>query len=719
MAKSNELRYDTQLNEVVKNLFQPTSDPSRAVLEMTWFRNILYYIGEQWLAWYPAQGTFGRRYEMNVQVPTPVSNIIRDYVRSLKALTLNKKYKTMIWPNSEEQEDRDAADLGIRLLESLDNRNDNEIEDIKEGIELSRVITGSGFSRALPLNDTGQYITDGKGNLVVNAGDVCDEVILPFNVMVPTHGSTLDDKPVIGIKSLRTKEWVEDTFKVLISADESTMEVDYQKQLLQLVANVSPWKGRSAESGGTDILDVSSDQLVVFKELEFRPFVSNNPKRKSRPKGRYTSICGDKILIDQDDLLIPTDKSGRWNYTLTHYPYDLVLGSFWPSGAVDDLISPQNTINRIDQALETNRDSFGRPWLMSPSEVTLKRISSRNQGILAIEYNGREAAGSRPLMIPGTPYPSQILEERQIQQENAQMSAGDPKNILKGQSPSSGASGIMLDILRETAEQSHTPDISRFYRALNRHQRKRLILAQHIYTEERTLKTKGEGNRILVKKFKGADLRDNTDVRLELDSGISSTQAGKNEVLTRLIEAGFWGPISERPQIQRELLKRMGMSGFPEENNLHRDRAELENSKMRDGKADDIAFQGIPDTYVKDPTTGDYVMDQTGEPIVDQWAIKPGIDPVFRLDNHLIHMQVHDQYILSREFKELTDELQALAVGHRLMHEMAHEAEMAKQMEAMAAQEQGKSTQSSNPGKTMGLAGGSNSNKSGPSMAGQ
>ncbi|MCK4252563.1 hypothetical protein KAX97_14035, partial [candidate division WOR-3 bacterium] len=86
-------------------------DGNRQVLETTWFRNILYYCGEQWLSWFSEQGTFGRRYELNISEPTPVSNIIRDYVRAMKALILNKTYTTRVWPNSLEQKDKDAASL--------------------------------------------------------------------------------------------------------------------------------------------------------------------------------------------------------------------------------------------------------------------------------------------------------------------------------------------------------------------------------------------------------------------------------------------------------------------------------------------------------------------------------------------------------------------------------------------------------------------------------
>jgi len=671
MAKKNFS--DKDALTFAEEVFRFDANPHRQVLERTWLRNILYYLGEQWLQWYATQNTFGRRYEINVTTPTPVSNIIRDYVRSLKALTLNKSYSTSIWPNSQEQKDKDAADLGIAFLEDLDSANDHAIEDVKEEAELWRVITGNAFVRAMINGNTGKYII-GKDKIPVpEKGDVEAFCELPFNVLVPDLGKVMREKEYVATKTLVLKEWVQDVFekKVKNPTNYDYTEVDYQKTLLTLIANVSPWKGRGLQS---DDLMRRNNDYTIYKTIQFKPTVKY-------PKGRYVILAGDDIVYNEEVMPIPVDdKTGSWFYDITHFQYDLSPGSFWSTGGVDDLISPQNTVNRIDQALETNRDGLGRPFVLVPGDVVLKRLTSRNQGILAIKYDSRDVMGSKPVIHPGTPYPTQIIDERKIHIEQGQTAAGDPKNVLKGQAPGSGASGIMLDILRETAEQSHAPDVRRFYRGWNRVQRKRLLLAQHYYTETRMIKLKGKGNEILVKNFKGADLYGNNDIRLELDSGTSSTNAGKNFVLMDLIKSEFWGPIYQKPQVQRELLKRMGLSGFPETQNIHRDRAEYENSKLAAKDYKDIAFPGIPK---RDETTGEIEQDpNTG---IVTYREKPVIDPVFRVDDPLVHIQVHEQYILSREFQVLPDKVKAHAIGHLMMHQQAWEA---TQLERMAQEEQ-------------------------------
>ena len=635
-------------------------NPVRSVLERTWFRNILYYLGEQWLVWFENQGTFGRRYSFNVTIPTPVSNMIRDYIRSMKALILNKKFVSKIWPNSTDQDDKDAATMGEHLIQWMDSLNDGEIEYTKELIAIWSLLTGNGFGRTFADSDTGTYVTDKKGNVLVQE-DVTTEALLPFNVMVDPLGLYLRNKRYVGIKTLKNKEWVEDTFSVKIESSGDFKAVDYQRQLLTLIGNVSPWKGRGFDSA---MLDVNTDNLVVYKEMEYRP-------TKEYPKGRYQVMAGDKLLVNDTELPIPVEDTGEWFYTVTHFPYNPTPGSFWASAGVDDLISPQNTINSIDQDLATNRKSVGRPIVVTPGQIALKRMSKKGQGLLHVSYNAQMAAGARPVIQAGTPYPAQVIEERKLNKESAQEVAGSPKNVLQGQSPHSGASGVLVDILRETAEQSHSPDIMRFYRGWNLMNKKKIIIAKTLYTSSKLLKIPGKGNDILVKKFIGADLRNNTDIRFELDSGLSTTNAGKNQFILSLVQQGFWGPDPTLyPEVQRELLRRMGMAGFPEPQNIHRERAEYENSVIADGSEKELTRIAFPMILLKDEQ-GETLVDDREQPVS---LFPPGEDPVFRLDPHELHVSVHDQLIFHREFLTWTEDKQMMLIAHRDLHQAAVDA---------------------------------------------
>lgn len=656
----------------VDGFFNTDLDISTQMLERITYRNILYYMGEQWMDWAKTEGIFRRTFRRKkFELPTPVCNIIRDYVRSMKAVILNKDFEVTVWPNSEDQEDVDAAKMGETLLTDMDSTNDEEFLDEKEKCAMWLILAGTAFMRTFPEMDRGQWFMDANG-MTVKTGEVVAENIPLFNVAVDPAGDALNRKRWVGIKSLKPREWVEDTFKVKLSTDESEKAINYQKRLSKLVANVSPWKG-----SGLETMSDVDDDLVIFKEVEYKP-------DEQFRDGRYVAVCCGETLFAHERMPIPVE-NGKWEYSLTDFHYYYVPGRFWSDAGVNDLISPQNTINQIDRALEINRKSLGRPMVMMPGDVKFERLTSYGQQLLILKYDALLAAGARPEIKQGTPLPSQFLDERNIHRAAAQDAAGDPKNVMRGKAPSAQSSGVMVDSLREAAEQGHSPDIMRFYRSLKRVYRKRLILAKNLYTEERMIKASGKGKGVQVRAFVGSNLRDNTDVRLELSSGISSTKSGQVQVFLKLIEAGLFSPEPViEPEFREELLRRMGLSGFADKTNADIIRAQGENSMIANIDEDGYKTTTLetPDGIVEIPyipgvflTMGD---PGGGEPMV------LSDDPIFKYDNHSIHFGAHRDFIVSAEFSALPDEAQQILIHHTDIHKMMIEAQMQEQVQKQA-----------------------------------
>jgi len=645
---------DEDILEHFGQIFGEKLTGTREVLNQTIERNILYYLGQQWFDRYLSTGKFGPRYPFG-NVPMPVTNKIREHVRSMTALNLNKRFVVKVWPNSNEQKDKDAAKLGEWVLEDMDAANCHEIEDIKEWAVIWTILSGNAFPRTYFGSDNGMYVVgpDGK-SLEVGKGEIVTECILPFNAEVPMLGDTLRKKAWAAIKGLKNKEWVEDIYGVKLDKNKETGldGMAYQSKLMQMVATVSSWQ--SSEKSSFEVTE--AEELVIVKEIEYRP-------TKEFPKGRYAMMCQGNILENNDKLPIPVGENGEWDYTLTHLSYNYTPGCFWATGGVDDLISPQNTINKIDQDLEGNRENVGRPWVLTPKGLTLTRRSSFGSKLLELQWDSLLSGGAKPEVHSGVPFPAQINQERENKEKAIQDASGDPKNILSGQSPHAKASGRLAAILREGAEASHGPDIARFYRGWARVNKKRLILAQDKYTEKRFIKIAGPGNKVFIKQFRGADLHGNTDVRMELDSGLSTTYTGKTEIMMELLAQGFFGEVTPGSPTQREMLTRLGLSGFPDTGNIHRERAEWENSVIVDGS--DMSSIYVPEMPAMNPDTGEPIVDQQGIPVP---MLPETIDPLFEIDNDEIHVDTHDQLIFSREFRELPEERQVFMLAHRTAH---------------------------------------------------
>lgn len=637
---------------VVDDIFNDTLDMSRSMVQRVWWRNMLYYIGEQWLEYSRATRSFIPRFRPEQGSP-PVSNEIREYVRSVKAMLLNQRMVPIIAPNTQEQEDKDAAKTGQDLLTWMDSLNDNEIADEKEKMVIWLALAGTAFLRTFAEADLGRLILGAEGD-GLRTGDVTTENIIPFNVFPDRLADRARKMRYIGIQTLKPIEWVEDTFKTKVTPSDNALAMDYQRRLMRLVGQVSPWKGYGLE---TQALDIDADKTVIFKEVEFSPTTAY-------PKGRYVAVAGDKVLLDKPRMPIKVQEDGTFYWTLTDFHYNYVPGRFWSDGGVNDLISPQNQINEIDKSLRDNRKTLGRNRVITPGELLLTRKTEMGESFLVMTYSGKDTAGQAPSFQQGTPLPPQFLDERGLHKTQIQDSGGDPKGVLKGHAPTRQASGVMVDILTETAKSGQAPDVERFKRDMNRVYKKRLLVAQEVYTEERMIKVSGAGSDVQVKQFKAADLRNNTDIKLEEDSGLATTTAGRREVLMGLIDKGLFGDIKTAPiSLRQELLRRFGLSGFTDQSNADFERAERENAKIVSG-----SISGI--FTVSDPVT------------LDSQVIED--DPLFKYDDDNIHYEVHKHLIISQEFQDLDSMSQAALIIHTDVHHLRMEAK--RQAEAMAAQ---------------------------------
>jgi len=666
LFRKKRLSNDAETVALVRDIFDDTLDISRAMVQRVWWRNLLYYCGEQWLEYSRATRSFIPRFRPEQGSP-PVSNEIREYVRSVKAMLLNQKMVPAINPNTNEQEDKDAAKMGQDLLTWMDSLNDGELNDEKEKMVIWLSLSGTAFLRTFAEADLGRLILGEEGG-DLRTGDVTTENIIPFNVYPDRIADRARKMRYMGIQSLKPREWVEDTFGQAVVSTENVLAMDYQRRLMRLVGQVSPWKGYGME---TQSIDMDADKTCIFREVEFRPTAAF-------PRGRYLVVAGDKVLLDRPRMPIQVQEDGNFYWTLTDFHFNYVPGRFWSDGGVNDLISPQNQINEIDKALRDNRKTLGRNRVIVPGEIVLERKTEMGESFLFLKYSGKDTAGQAPQFQQGIPLPSQFLDERGLHRTSIQDMGGDPKNVLRGHSPSKQASGVLVDMLQETARSGQAPDVERFKRGMNLVYKKRLLLAQEVYTEERTIKIGGSGSDSQAKQFKAADLRSNTDIKLEDDSGMATTQAGRREALMNLISAGLFGDIKTAPvALRQELLKRFGLSGFTDQSNADFDRAQMENSRIVSGIMDGIMTVSTP-------------VSPESQVIED--------DPLFKYDDDNIHYEIHKHLILSQEFQDLPARVQAALIVHTDIHHLRMEAKKAAEAAAQMPQPGGGGAPGGPPG---------------------
>ena len=193
-----------ELITFVNALFNTDVDYARTMQDRVTYRNILYYMGEQWIEYMRSSRTFRRR-QIPQYVPTPVDNEIRSFVKAVRAMFLGQNLKPTLTPNTDEREDREAARLGEQFLIWLDTVNDNEIQGEKEKLIDWMCLGGTAFMRTIPEMDGGPWFID-KSGTIIKTGEVVAKNVINFNVIMDPLGENFRDKRWVGIRSLVPRE---------------------------------------------------------------------------------------------------------------------------------------------------------------------------------------------------------------------------------------------------------------------------------------------------------------------------------------------------------------------------------------------------------------------------------------------------------------------------------------------------------------------------------
>ena len=144
--------------------------------------------------------------------------------------------------------------------------------------------------------------------------------------------------------------------------------------------------------------------------------------------------------------------------------------------------------------------------------------------------------------------------------------------------------------------------------------------------------------------FKGSDLKDNTDVMVELGSMMPFSKVGRQQFILDLARFGL---LEDRKKVLK-MLEFATEEDVWDEDILDEAAAKTENEELKAGS----------------------------QPIAMHW------------DNHQIHRRIHRNFIKSPEFKEQPEHIKQLFLKHDQGHEEHEEAEIMRQQALLAQMQQ-------------------------------
>ncbi len=567
--------------------------------EPIWTRSILYTASVQHLQFISAQRQWVPQ-KREDWMPQPVVNIIQPKVQRIVDFFTRNKAKATIQPNTNEQDDIDAAKHGEHVLDHLWEL--NKTNELYNEAAHWLVICGNVFKRSmmdnaahLSIPTTDYKITkepmmdeqtggpllgmDGQPILTERVQEpelarqereqdggprprqVRSEIDGPMHWTVPLASTEFADTPWnmrVGMFPLhRIRSMFPDKAKYIGDQGRLIVSDLYQHRILSLLTS-----GVHGVIRSLDPYIIEGYGVVYTYEMQPDP---------EFPTGLHMMVMDDIPLYIGELPL-------RTRYSTEHCGYYKVPARFWFRGMVEDLLHVQDQINKLEQILQLN-DAFNtNPMILIPSGAGIAEGEMSNRPGLVVRYT----YPFKPQFQEGVSMPAQIIQRRAIYMEDAEEISG-VRHVLTGDAPGGVKAGVALNRLGEEAEGIFAPITKMWESFIGRCEQSKLEFVQLYYTLPQHITVQaGRGGLTEIKDFVGMMIRGNTRVRVDPGSYKPRSLSDRQERVIELLGMGLLPGIMQDPEQNRKFLELMGMDdAFESDQSLDYKRARNENELLK------------------------------------------------------------------------------------------------------------------------------------------
>jgi hypothetical protein len=632
----------------------------RQQIERQWYLNLAFYAGKQNVQLMPVSNSNGSGVGVRLYIPPapyfrarPVINRIRPIIRTeISRLTAQKPSATVV-PATNEDADLAAAQAGEQIWESV-----YEAQKIASKFRqaiLWTLCTGNGYLKSYwdpkkkskswqPLPPEVAAMAEKFGMPTENPpdGDFCYEMVTPFHLFVPDMmQEDIEDQPYVIQIQTRSPEWI--WLNYGIKCEPTTMEA-------------------------TDILNDSFLNLVGAGEFKRDSVICYEVWVKPgnvefMPNGGMFTIVGPHLV-----QFVEGNPYIHQQYPFTKIPH-IPSGRFYADSVITDLVAVQREYNRTRGQITENKNAMAHQKLLAAKgSIVAGKITTEPGQV--IEYNLGYPA---PTPLQMQDIPAFVLQELDRLLMDFEDISGQHQ-VSKGQAPAGVTAATAINYLQEQDESMLSTTYQAIEEAFQKIGYQTLCYVKQYWDMPRMVKVTGRDGTYNVISFKGSDLRENTDIRIEAGSALPTSKAAKQAFLMDMMAQNFIPP-----EKGLELMDMGGVNRLYEEVRVDYAQATRENMRMAAVTQEQISQYA--QTFVpKDPMTGEpnpemgLVDPKSGEPLMDQAGNPtepPLIVPVNSYDAHQAHIQIHNTYRKSQEFESLPQETKDLFEQHVNQHMMA------------------------------------------------
>lgn len=554
---------DEELASRLNEIYQQQSK-TRYLLERDWLLNIAFFLGHQYL-FYNNRAT---RLEYP-KVPSwrvrLVFNYIKPIVLSQVARLLKARPTMNVLPGSKEDSDAAAAKVAEKVLDYIWRKLkipmklrqlamwfstatttflkvefDPSAGDIME-IDVPDTDKAGNPKYAFQTDEAGQPVVGEDGQPVVAPamkkqsvplGEISVEIITPFEIYVPDSATDLDSPscPWVMIckfyeRSEFLRRWPEAEGKVNFATKEPARQSFYEATILSAFSNYNT--GSDQQKGQLE--------GIACQEWIFKP--DANHRHSTRV------VIADKNIISKYE-----DPELKGGFPVFAFGDIVIPGRFWHDAVVQDLRPLNKEYNRTKSQIVEIKNLMAKPKWTVPRGAGIKDTAITDEPGEVIMFNGTiRPEPTRPPEIP------------QYVFDHAQKILDDMQNISNVRSvavrpPGRITSGVAIAAMNEQDDSAFGPTAVDFENSLESVARRILYLISQHYKEERLVQIMGRNGEADVFDFKGSDIGENFDVIVQTGSSLPRSKVAKQELIMRLAEGGWFGPV-EDPNVRMRVLK--------------------------------------------------------------------------------------------------------------------------------------------------------------------
>lgn len=680
-----------------------SSAQSRANFEKNWYRNSLFFTGNQWVTWSKSRKSWTKIELKDSALSLPVTNKIAPVVRTIVSVLTQKDPRVTLRPLNSSEESIATANIGDEVKEVLFK--ESGVETAFKQCATWGVITGNAFvftyydnseeygvvetdmeqcmscgnsftpdeivesDKSCPKCEGREFgpAMDESGNKITKEfprGKLKSIFLSPFEVFFDNEIPNFNDVRQVVVSRRRNTdelkaEYADKAENITPDNNETgDLALNYLSSLAYTTDNSSSDFPRGGNSGGYRIDKTTVDEVFSLPTKDF-------------PKGVYAKICSNEVLESGDLWSTCTLEDGTESYfiPIKHFGVNCAPGRPWYRTPVDDLIKKQVQRNKIESLIELNLSRMGSSDWLIPQGSAIDPITGEPGQKITYKPT---VGGAKPERIDGKSVNPSFFQFLNII-DNDFEEISSSFDILKGQIPKGLKAFAGLKLLTERGFSNHIEMIRNWEDLIKGVTIHQLEIARKNFTEPRKMMIESRHGSWEEKAFSSADLIGQVEVVVESGSSTPKSQAAEQALILELIEMRIVD--IQDPKTKYKIMERIGQV----------DLMDAISKDVQDANREWKDFESCVEMY-------EFL--EMGQDPTPRMALK--LRPRAEVDNHAIHYMEHLAQAKTPEFFKLPKAVQDEWITHLEWHKsqlMAQQAEaamaggMADGQEAQAQEE--------------------------------